>query len=77
MPNYFYLVLVGLIFVLLVFRRLKGMGWWLILTGGMINGLSRFFVGFVYDYWKVPLVNLWFNFPDLLITIGVIWLILI
>lgn len=75
-PPVFFLGLCGLLFWLILTKRVRGAGWWLILTGGMVNGLSRFLAGFVYDYWKVPGVNLWFNFPDLLITIGVIWLVL-
>jgi len=72
----FFLILCGLLLWLILTKRVRGAGWWLILIGGLANSLSRFLAGSVYDYWRLPFINLWFNFPDLLITIGVIWLIL-
>ena len=75
-PSLFFLALCGLLLGLILTKRVRGAGWWLILVGGLANSLSRFLTGSIYDYWKTPGVNLWFNFPDLLITIGVIWLIL-
>ena len=71
LPNYFYLLLVGLIFVLLVRRRLEGVGWWLIVAGGLANGLSRVMFGYVWDYFHWG--PLWFNLADISITLGVVW----
>ncbi len=75
-PSLFFLALCGLLLWLILTKRVRGAGWWLILVGGLANSLNRFLAGSVYDYWRLPFINLWFNFPDLLITMGVIWLIL-
>lgn len=72
-PNYFYLALLAVILILLVFRWLKGIGWWLIWIGGLANMITRLRQGYVWDYWHWSwLVDIWFNLADVLIVVGVV-----
>lgn len=70
LPPFLYLLLaLGLLFFVL-HRRIKSLGWWLIVAGGLANGLSRVVFGYVWDYFHLGF--LWFNLADISITLGVV-----
>jgi len=73
LPGASYLVLAGLLLVWLLWRKIDQVGWWLIVAGGIANGISRLIWGQVWDYfhWN-SLFSLWFNLADISITLGVI-----
>ncbi len=50
--------------------RLKGLGWGLVLGGG-INGAYRLWLGGVWDWIRVG--EMYFNLADVMIGIGVLW----
>ena len=59
-----------------------GLGWWwlktkkwgilIIILGGLLNFGDRLVFGYVRDYWKIPLTNIYNNLNDWLIFIGAI-----
>jgi lipoprotein signal peptidase len=63
-PNILWIVAFGLVMVI-------GKGSKLLLAGALGNLLSRLILGFVFDYIKIPMIGLWFNFSDVMIMIGV------
>ena len=48
----------------------------LVAIGGGVNLWGRVLTGGVWDYLKLPFFDLWFNFSDVMITIGVLLAIL-
>ena len=44
----------------------------LIIGGGLLNFGERVFLGYVNDYWRIPGTNLYNNFNDWLIFLGVV-----
>jgi len=52
--------------------RGEGLSIWLMIVGGGVNIISRLFFGGVWDYLKIPILGLWVNFSDIMITSGVI-----
>ncbi len=69
-PPVLYLVLAICFFIWVVFQKKRYLGWWLIVAGGLANGLSRLLFGYVWDYFRLG--PLWFNLADVSITLGVI-----
>jgi lipoprotein signal peptidase len=61
-----------LFFLILWEIRLKSWGLLLIIIGGFFNFWQRLKYGYVIDYWKVPLVDIYNNLMDWLIFIGII-----
>ena len=61
-------VLLGIYWI--VKGRLKGLGWGLVLGGG-INGAYRLWLGGVWDWIRVG--EMYFNLADVMIGIGVLW----
>lgn len=49
-------------------------GYWLVAMGGGINLADRIRLGYVRDYWHLPLVGLYNNLADWMIFIGIILL---
>lgn len=69
-PPVLYLILsVGLL-IWILFQKKRYWGWWLIVIGGLVNGLSRLLFGYVWDYFHFG--SLWFNLADVSIMLGVI-----
>ena len=58
-------------FLILLREKKMSWGWFLILAGGGVNGWDRFNFGFVRDYWKLPFFNLYNNFADWWIFVGI------
>lgn len=73
--NLFWNLLFFLSFFFLIFFS-KSKGLWLLLLGGGSNLLDRLFFGYVRDYWLLPVLNIFNNLNDWLITIGVIMFII-
>jgi len=46
-------------------------------AGGVVNLAVRFYLGFVWDYIRIPVVNVWVNLSDLLISLGAVSYILV
>lgn len=71
----FFWLLTFFLFYLITARKLTETGWWLVLAGGVSNGLSRLILGSVRDYlyWSYGF-SLWFNLADILIVFGIIFL---
>jgi lipoprotein signal peptidase len=68
--------IVVLIVIFLIWKKDRNNGWLLIILGGMLNLTERIIFGYVHDYWRIPLTNIYNNFNDYLIFIGgivVIW----
>jgi len=68
-----YLVLAISFLVWVCFQKKKYLGYWLIVGGGLTNGISRLIFGYVWDYfhWNY-LFSVWFNLADVSITLGVV-----
>lgn len=68
------LLWVGMAVILLnqIRKKESYLSFLLITVGGGVNLLGRILWGGVWDYVQVPLVNLWFNLSDVMITLGVI-----
>jgi len=47
----------------------------LLLAGAVGNMLSRVILGYVWDYIKIPYIELWFNFSDIMIVLASIFII--
>jgi lipoprotein signal peptidase len=52
--------------------RLKSWGLVFIIIGGFLNFWQRLKYGYVIDYWKMPIGDIYNNFMDWLIFIGII-----
>lgn len=64
------ILIIGLLLVLTLKFREKGIGWSFFLLGGWVNLMTRLYLGGVWDYLRLPVVNLWFNLADVLIVLG-------
>lgn len=64
----------GLLLVLLAVWWWRSKNWTLLLiiVGGGLNWWERWQWGYVTDYWKIPGINVYNNFNDWLIFIGVV-----
>lgn len=69
--NLFFNLLFFLVFFLPSFYS-KNKGLLFILLGGVSNLVDRLLFGYVRDYWPLPMLNIYNNLNDWLITIGVI-----
>lgn len=62
-----------ILFILVLWEiKIKSFGLILIIIGGFFNFYQRLRYGYVVDYWKVPFFNIYNNFMDWLIFIGII-----
>lgn len=69
-PPVLYLALAICFFIWVMLQKKRYLGWWLIVAGGLANGVSRVVFGYVWDYFRLG--SLWFNLADISITLGVI-----
>jgi len=75
-----YIVPAFFVFVGMWFWRAKGFRsvfWVLLLIGGIGNLIPRMFWGYVWDYIKLPVFNLWINLSDILIFVSTLSYILV
>lgn len=76
--KYLLLVLMtGLFCFLFLSKRGLNLGLFTLFVGGVVNLLVRFYLGFVWDYLRLPWVVIWINLSDVLITIGALSYILV
>lgn len=75
-----FLEIVSLLFLIVLFRwwykEKKAWGLALIIFGGLLNLIERFYFGGVRDYWQIPMTNIYNNLNDYFIVGGfiqVIW----
>lgn len=67
-------IFVVIFFVVLLWWYKKERSWPLLLViiGGALNLWERLTLGYVRDYWRIPGTNIYNNFNDWLIFVGVI-----
>lgn len=67
-------IFVAIFFVALLWWYKKERSWPLLLViiGGALNLWERMTLGYVRDYWRIPWTNIYNNFNDWLIFVGVI-----
>lgn len=78
---WWYLVLV-VVWLVIVFewQKLEGGKWWgmgLIAAGGAANIIDRIFFGAVRDFIYYPLINVYGNLADIMLTFGVVGLLVV
>lgn len=56
--------------------KLPGWGWWLLIMGATGNLIDRFRLGYVRDYWRLPVVQVYNNLNDWIIGAGVLILLI-
>jgi len=56
-------------------RDKRAWGYLLMIIGGALNLLERWFFGGVRDYWRIPFTSIYNNINDYLIVAGVIQLV--
>jgi lipoprotein signal peptidase len=61
-----------LLFLVLWEVRVKSWGLLLVIIGGFLNFWENLKYGYVTDYWKIPFFDIYNNFMDWLIFIGII-----
>lgn len=66
-----------IVLIFLVWIGVEKKQWWwkLMVAGGLVNLIHKIIFGSVWDYIQLPIINLWLNGADLLITFGVFVLI--
>ena len=68
-----WLPLVVMMVLLLVWRKSrKAVWWWLMIVGGGVNLGQKYFYGGVWDYLRLPIINVWINGSDILLSLAVI-----
>jgi lipoprotein signal peptidase len=73
--NLFLNLLLFLIFIVFSFCS-KSFWLWILLLGAAGNLLDRLFFGYVRDYWPLPIIGVFNNINDYLITIGALMFII-
>ncbi len=73
LPGVVYLALATGLLVWIIRRKESQIGWWMIVAGGLANGVARMLLGSVWDYfhWNYGF-SLWFNSADIMISMGVL-----
>jgi len=69
------LVVIWTLLLLVLIRSTRKSLWhglpaWLMVVGGAVNLMGRIKFGGVWDYLRVPGINLWFNISDMMIVGG-------